>query len=42
MHIYKDGKLIAKWDLENFVVMEGAVNRRLRKLIRELVKEGKL
>ena len=42
VHIYRDGKLVAKWNLDRSVLMEGRMNRRLRQLITELVKEGKL
>lgn len=33
VHIYKDGRLICKWDLENDRVMSGKCSRRLRELI---------
>jgi hypothetical protein len=42
VHIYRNGKLVAKWNLERSVVMEGHVNRRLREIIKALVKEGLL
>ncbi|MBI4406211.1 MAG: hypothetical protein HY537_18775 [Deltaproteobacteria bacterium] len=42
VHIYRDGKLIAKWNLDAGVVMEGRVNRKLREIVGALVKEGKL
>ena len=42
VHVYRDGKLIVKWDLENRTAMEGAITRRIRKLIEELDSEGLL
>ncbi len=42
VHIYKDGKFIAKWNLDRSVVMDGQMDRRLRQIISELVMEGKL
>ena len=42
VHTYRDGRLIAKWNLDRNVLMEGRMNRRLRQIITELVKEGKL
>ena len=29
VHVYRDGKLIVKWDLENKVPMEGEASRRI-------------
>lgn len=42
VHIFKDGNLVLKWNLEEGVVMKGRVTRRLKKLIADLVKEEKL
>ena len=42
VHVYKDGKLIVKWDLENRVAMKGKANSRVLKLIAELEREGRL
>lgn len=42
VHVYKDGKLIVKWDLENGVAMKGKANDRILKLIAELEEEGRL
>ncbi|MGK5081865.1 DUF4160 domain-containing protein [Bdellovibrionota bacterium FG-1] len=42
VHVFRDGKEIAKWNLQDGVLMSGAVNKRILKLIEELVKEGKL
>jgi hypothetical protein len=40
--VYRDERLVVKWDLENGQPMEGAATRAIRKLIEALVKEGKL
>jgi hypothetical protein len=42
VHVYKDGKLVVKWDLENGVAMRGQANSRILKLIAELDAEGLL
>ena len=42
VHVYEDGKLVVKWDLENGVAMKGKANRRILKLIAELEEEGQL
>lgn len=42
VHVYRDGKLIVKWDLENGKAMQGAATRRILKLIAELESEGLL
>ena len=42
VHVYKDGSLVVKWDLDHQVAMKGQVTARIRRLIEELVEEGKL
>lgn len=42
VHVYRDGKLIVKWDLENGKAMKGAATRQILKLIAELESEGLL
>jgi hypothetical protein len=42
VHIFKDGRLVAKWDLTEGRVLEGRINSRIRARIRELRREGKL
>ncbi len=42
VHVYKDGQLVVKWDLENRVAMKGNASQRILKLIAELEKEGRL
>jgi hypothetical protein len=42
VHVYRDGKLIVKWDLDNHKPMKGAATRRLLELISELEAEGLL
>ncbi len=41
VHVYKDGEMILKWDLENRRAMRGPTKRVLA-LIRELQAEGLL
>jgi hypothetical protein len=42
VHVYRDGLLVVKWDLESHQVMQGSASRRLRRLIEELEQEGLL
>lgn len=42
VHVYKDSKLVVKWDLENGLPMKGKTTRRLIRLIEELDKDGLL
>jgi hypothetical protein len=42
VHVFKNGKLVVKWDLDNREVMEGSASRRVRCLIGELEQEGLL
>jgi len=39
VHVYRDRKLVLKWDLENNVSMRGEASSRLLDLIEELRKE---
>jgi hypothetical protein len=42
VHIYRDGALVVKWDLDDNQPMIGKASRRLRALIEELDDEGAL
>lgn len=42
VHVYRDRRLVLKWDLENGVAMLGRPTRRILELIRELQGEGQL
>jgi hypothetical protein len=42
VHVYRDGKFIVKWDLENRKPMKGEAPRRVVELIGELESEGRL
>lgn len=42
VHVYRDGKLIVKWDLDNRTPMKGSVTRRILELIAGLEAEGLL
>jgi len=42
VHVYRDRKLVVKWDLENWQPMKGEATARIQRLLRELVEEGKL
>lgn len=42
VHVYRDGKLVVKWDLENSLPMVGEASRKILSLIEELEAEGLL
>ena len=42
VHVYRDGSLVLKWDLERQRPMAGVASRRLLELIRQLDCEGLL
>lgn len=42
VHVYRDGKLVVKWDLEHGAAMKGRATRRVLRLITELREEGLL
>lgn len=42
VHVYRDGKFVLKWDLENETAMMGKASRRLLRIIAELKEEGQL
>ena len=42
VHVYKDRRLVVKWDLENWAAMKGEPTRRILEHMRDLIDEGKL
>ena len=42
VHVYRDGKLVVKWDLDDKCPMRGTASRRVLRLIAELEAEGLL
>jgi hypothetical protein len=42
VHVYRKGRLIVKWDLENAHAMQGKAEKRVLKLIDELEAQGLL
>ena len=42
VHVYRDGKLIVKWNLDDRVAMKGRPSARVLQLIAELEREGSL
>ena len=42
VHVYRDRKLVVKWDLEHGMPMKGAADRKILRLIGELETEGLL
>ena len=42
VHVYSDGTLVVKWDLENDVAMKGEATARILRLMGQLREEGHL
>jgi hypothetical protein len=42
VHVYRDGKLIVKWDIDNHKAMKGDAPKRVLDLIEKLESEGLL
>lgn len=42
VHVYRDGTLVLKWDMENQKPMRGSQTRKVLDLIRQLDSEGLL
>ena len=42
VHVYKDRRQVAKIVIPDMRVLSGKVNRKLRKVIEELIAEGKI
>ena len=42
VHVYRDGRHVVTWDLENWVPMKGKASGRVRQLLEELVSEDLL
>ena len=42
VHVFRDGRLILKWNLEKDLPMEGRASARVLELIRELRRDGRL
>ena len=42
VHVYRDGKFVVKWNLDDRVSMKGSPTARILRLIAQLEKEGVL
>lgn len=42
VHVYKDDKLILKWNLDSWKPIRGTISVRILRLLLELVREGRL
>ena len=42
VHIYEDGKRAVKWDVENWLPMEGNATRKMVRVLEKLREEGRL
>ncbi len=41
VHVYRDGRLVVKWDLLNEAPLFGQINAQITKLVQELKQEGR-
>jgi len=42
VHVFKDSRLVVKWDLDHHQTIEGKMTRKIEKIIKNLISEGKL
>ncbi len=42
VHVYRDKKLVVKWDLDRGVAMKGRATKKILELLAELQLEGRL
>lgn len=42
VHVYRDGKLVLKWNIDAWVPMKGRASAKLIKMLADLRKEGAL
>ena len=42
VHVYRDTKLVVKWDLDHWQAMKGKASSHIVRILEELVEEGKL
>ena len=42
VHVYRDGHLVVKWDLDNWLPMKGKADARILRLVKQLQEEGAL
>jgi hypothetical protein len=42
VHVYRNGNVVVKWDLDNEKAMKGGATKRIIKLIEKLDSEGML
>ncbi len=42
VHIYRDGEMVAKFDLQGWEMMAGKVDRRIKQILKRLREEGRL
>ena len=42
VHVYRNGRLVVKWDLESWLPMKGRATRKVLRHLADLVREGLL
>jgi hypothetical protein len=42
VHVYKDGKEVAKVQVPQLLVLKGRLNRKLRRILVDLIQQGEL
>lgn len=40
VHVYKDNRLVVKWDVDNWMPIKGQATKRIEGLLKELLAEG--
>jgi len=40
VHVYREGKFVVKWDLDNWRAMKGRTSKKILELIQQLQSEG--
>lgn len=40
VHVYREGRLVVKWDLDNWRAMKGSATKKVLELLRQLQSEG--
>ena len=42
VHVYRDGKLVAKVEVPGMLILSGDINKKLRKILEELIREKRI
>ena len=42
VHVYRNGRLVAKVEVPGLLVLKGTMGRRVKKILDELIREGRI